>query len=295
MRKSHFGTGIALHIWSRTTLCLALLLLLAAPTSARRVARRDPIEPLLTTPAFLDQSVEFGVQWSKDRDSHEVEVAAGIEWIFWDRLELSLEFPIGINVPDQGATVADLSDVGFGTQVLLCCATHKPVDYLSVRAAVETPTGDRTKGIGGDGSWEVSLLPGRYFTVTDRLADVLAQLELGYAQQIRLDGANLETARALGLATTLQKEFLWNFAVAQPYFGGVVQPVFEILGTTVVDALQDDDEGTIVELSAGFWLAPHAPEHFLSALSFGLGVTLPVTSLEQDQSVVVFVVEWALD
>jgi hypothetical protein len=280
---------------SELALCLTASLLLAAPASARRVARRDPIEPLLTTPAFLDQSAEFGIQWSKNKGGREIELAAGIEWIFWDRLELSMDIPTAINDPDHGATVGDLSDIGFAAQVLLCCETHRPLDYFSIRTAVEAPTGDRSKDIGGDGSWEMSLLPGRYFTVTDRLAAVLAQAQIGYTQQIRVDGEGLDTAHELGISKTRQKEFIWNIAVAQPYFDGVVQPVFEILGTTVVDALEKHDEGTIVELSVGLWLAPHPREHFLSALSYGLGVSFPVTSLKEDQSVVLFTVEWALD
>lgn len=283
------------HRWISLAFCLVVLLLLATPASARRVARRDPIEPLLTTPAFLDQSAELGVQWSKDSDGNEVELAAGIEWIFWERLELNLEVPVAINDPDHGATVGDLSDIAFAAQVLLCCETPRPLDYLSIRGAVEAPTGNRSKDIGGDGSWEVSVLPGRYFSITDRLADVLAQAEIGYTQQIRIDGEGLETARELGVSKTLQKEFLWNFALAQPYFDGIVEPVLEVLGTTVVDAVENEDEGTIVELSAGLWIAPHPHEHFLSALSYGLGVTFPVTSLKEDQSVVVLVIEWALD
>jgi hypothetical protein len=293
--KSRYGAEIPPHRWALLVICLVVSLLLATPASARRVARRDAIEPLLTTPAFLDQSAEFGVQWSKDSDGNEVELTAGIEWIFWNRLELNLEFPAQINDPDHGATVGDLSDIAFAAQLLLCCETRQPLDYFSIRGAVEAPTGNRSKDIGGDGSWEVSLLPGRYFTVTDRLAAVLAQAQIGYTQQIRIDGESLETARELGISKTLQKEFLWNVAVAQPYFDGIVQPVFEILGTTVVDAVQNHDEGTIVELSFGLWLAPHPHEHFLSALSYGLGVSFPVTSLKEDQSVVVFVIEWALD
>jgi hypothetical protein len=293
--KNRYDAEIAPHRWTSIVFCLAALLLLAAPASARRVARRDPIEPLLTTPAFLDQSAELGVQWSKDSDGNEIELAAGIEWIFWDRLELNLEVPAAINDPDHGATVGGLSDIAFAAQVLLCCKTHRPLDYLSIRGAVEAPTGKRSKDIGGDGSWEASVLPGRYFSVTDRLGDVLAQAEIGYTQQIRIDGESLETARVLGVSKTLQKEFLWNIALAQPYFDGVIQPVLELLGTTVVDAVENDDEGTIVELSAGVWFAPHPHEHFLSALSYGLGVSFPVTSLKEDQSVVVLVIEWALD
>lgn len=281
--------------WAVAGISLVGVLLFALPASARRVAREDAIEPLFSEAAFLDQSLEVDVEWAKESDGHDIEASGGVEVILWDRLEIAAEVPTGIGIPDHGDTVADLSDVGLSAQVLVCCVSRQPLDYLSIRAGIDAPTGDRSKGIGGDGAWEVSVLPGRYFTVVESLADVLAQLQVGYTEQIRLDDDQLETARDLGLSKTRQKEIFWNVAFAQPYFGGVIQPVFEILGTTIVDALVDDDEGTIVELGGGFWIAPHPSSHWLSPLSFAIGFKLPATSLKEDQSVGILVLEWALD
>jgi len=267
------------------------------PTAAyaKRVARRDPIEPLLTTPAFLDQSAEIGGHWSRQKGSDQIELAAGLEWIFWDRLELSAEIPAGISVPDHGSTVGDLSDIAFAAQTLLCCEKRWPIDYLSVRAAVDAPTGDRSKDIGGDGSWEVSVLPGLYFTVADGLPAVLGQIELGYVQQIRLDADARAYASTHGVGRTREKDLIWNIAFAQPWFDGIIQPVFEILGTTTVDAVDPADEATTVELGCGLWFAPHPKEHWLSALSYAIGGSFPVSSHYDDQSTVVFTIEWALD
>lgn len=289
--------GARLLVLSRAlaACCLATIAILPTAADAKRIARRDPIEPLVTTPAFLDQSAEFGVQWSRDHGDDEVDLAVGLEWIFWNRLELAAEIPVGIEIPEHGSTVGDLSDIELAAQILLCCEERRPLDYLSLRAFVAPPTGDRAKGIGGDGSWGASLLPGLYVSIADSLPDVLAQLEIGYAQQIRLDDEALQTARELGVAKTRQKEFIWNIAFAQPWFGGILQPVFEILGTTVVDAVASRDEGTIVELAAGFWFAPHPHEHWLSPLSYVLGAAVPLTSRRDDESVLIFVVEWALD
>jgi hypothetical protein len=279
------GVGIVLAVIG--------MLLFATPASAR-TGRFEPIEPLFTERAFLDHSAELGTEWSKESDSDEIEVAAGLEWIVWKSLEIGVEIPLGISVPDHGSTEADLSDIEFAAQLLVCCDTGQILDFLSVRAAVDAPTGDRSKGIGGDGAWEVSLLPGRYFTIVEQLPDLLAQLQLGYTEQIRLDDDERETASEMGLSETREKAFLWNVAFAQAYFDGLFKPVFEVLGTTIVDALVDDDEGTIVEIGWGFWLAPHPEEQWLSALSYRIGYKLPVTSRKEDQSVLVFVLEWDL-
>jgi len=295
-RRAFLRGATQSRIFPRALVVVSLVLVFPpASAEAKRAARHDPTEPLRTTPAFLDQSVELGVEWSRQADGDQIEIAPGLEWIFWDRLELSAEIPTGISVPARGSTVGDLGDVGLGAQVLLCCSNAHPIAYLSLRGEVDAPTGDRSKGIGGDGSWGVAVLPGLYFSIADQLPDVLLQMELGYEQQIRLDADGLELARERGVDKTRRKDVIWNIAFAHSWWDGLIQPVFEILGTSTVDAIDRDDEGTVVELSAGFWFAPHPREHWLSALSYAIGGSFPVTSDYEDQSVVVFIIEWALD
>jgi len=274
---------------------LIAVLFVVMPAGATAEERFEPIEPLFTERAFLDHAAELGTEWAKESDGDEIEVAAGLEWTLWERLEIGAEIPMGINVPDHGSTEVDLSDIEFAAQALLCCDGGDILDFFSIRAAVEAPTGDRSKGIGGDGAWEISALPGRFFTVVPQLPDVLTQLQLSYTEQIRLDDEQRETASELGLSETREKAFIWNIAFAQAYFDEVFRPVFEVLGTTIVDALVDDDQSTIVELGWGFWVAPHPKEHWLSSLSYRIGYKLPVTSRKEDQSVLVFVLEWDLD
>ena len=141
----------------------------------------------------------------------------------------------------------------------------------------------------------VALLPARYFTLTEAVPDLEITLELAYTQQIRLDREGAELAREPGFSHTLEKEFDWNVAFTQKYFDGQVRPVFELLGTTTVDAIDEDDEGTILELAAGFWLIPHADEHLFSAFSYGLGFRVPVTSRNEDQGAVMLVIEHSFD
>ena len=270
------------------------LLLSAAPATAEGEPY-EPIEPLFTERAFLDHAIELGAQWSDESDGNAVEVAAALEYIVWKRLEVDVEVPVGINIPNHGDTEADLSDIDFAVQALLCCDNGTILDFFSIRASVAAPTGNRSKGIGGDGSWEISVLPGRYFTIVPQLPALLTQLQLSYTQEIRLDDEERETASEFGLSKSREKSFLWNLAFAQPYFDGLLKPVFEILGTTIVDDVSDDDEGTIVELGGGLWLAPHAESRWLRSLSYRIGFKWPATSRKEDHAVGVFVLEWDLN
>lgn len=274
---------------------LALATLAAATAGAKRIARLSPTEPIFTEKAFLEKSIEFDASWSSQDDGDTIDLGSSIHWVFWDRLQLDMDLPVGIRIPDDSATVGSLSDIEFGAQALVYGGPGELLDFFSVRAEVDAPTGDRSKGIGGDGSWSVALLPARYFTLTEAVPDLEITLELAYTQQIRLDREGAELAREPGFSHTLEKELDWNVAFTQKYFDGQVRPVFELLGTTTVDAIDEDDEGTILELAAGFWLIPHADEHLFSAFSYGLGFRVPVTSRNEDQGAVMLVIEHSFD
>lgn len=275
--------------------CVVLCVISPNSLSARHLARFDPTEPIFTQRSFVEKNLEWDVSWAKQCGSNEIELGPALSWVLWGRLQLGVEMPYGAQIPDQGATLTNIADVGFSAQLMLCCEPDEVLDYFSLRVDVEAPTGSRSKDIGGDGSWSVSLLPGRDFTILRSLPDLFVQLQLAYTQQIRLGGEEEEAAREFGLSKTLTKEFDWNIAFAQAYFEGRIRPVFEVLGTTLVDTLLEDDEGTIVELAGGVWLAPFPDEHWLSAVSMGMGWKFPVTSRKENQSVGLFIVEWAFD
>ena len=86
---------------------------------------------------------------------------------------------------------------------------------------------------------------------------------------------------------------LWNSAFAQQYLAGRIRPVFEVLGTTVVDAASTTDERTVVELAAGMWVAPFPDDHPLSPVSIGLGWKWPVRGLLEDTLTGVLIIEWS--
>jgi hypothetical protein len=274
-------------------LFLGALMAVPSAAAAHHRARVDPSEPIFTQRPFIEKDLELDVGWEKQKGSDGIELSPGVTWVFAKRLELGLEIPVGLQIPDQGATVGSLGDVAAAAQVLLCCQSNWLLDYFSLRADVEAPTGSRSKDIGGTGSWSVSLLPGRLFTVLQELPDLFVQAELTYAQEIRPANDEKETAAELGLPKTREKELDWNLAFVQPYLGGRLRPVFEVLGTSIVDAVTSGDEGTIVELAAGLWAAPFPDESRLSPLSLGMGWKWPVTRRKESQVTGLFVVEWS--
>lgn len=202
--------------------------------------------------------------------------------MFWRTLELDVEVPVALHIPDQGATVGSFGDLGFAAQVQLCCKPDGPLAYLSLRGEVAAPTGSLEKETGGVGAWSASVLPARRFTIAESLPDLLVQVQLAYQQDIRA-----------GAAGVRQKAFVWNIAFAQAYAEGRFRPVFEVLGTTLLEASDPADERSSVELPGGMWLAPFADEAPLSPLSFGIGVKWPVTRRLDSQVTGVLVAEWS--
>jgi hypothetical protein len=265
----------------------AIATLCPSPAWSRHLARLDPTEPIFTQRAFVEKNLEFETSWDKASAGNGVELAPGATWVFWKRLELDASVPFDIQIPRTGPTVGGLGDVAFGAQLQLCCEPEGLLDYFSVRADVATPTGDVSKGTGGIGSWTVSLLPARRFTIVQRLPDLMVQMQLAYVQDIRgsLTGAGDSSVR--------QKAFLWNTALAQQYWEGRIRPVFELLGTTVADTPDAADERTVLELGAGMWTAPFSDDSPLSPLSIGFGWKWPVAGRSESEVTGVVIFEWS--
>ena len=235
----------------------------------------------------MEKNLELDTTWDKTSTGNALEMAPGVSWVFAQRLELDAEVPFGLQIPRQGATVGSLGDIAFGAQLLLCCEPEGLLDYFSVRADVATPTGSVAKGIGGTGSWTVSVLPARRFTIAQQLPDLMVQMQLAYAEDIRASPA------AAGDSNVRQKSFLWNTAFAQQYVEGRIRPVLELLGTTVVDAADPANQQTVVELAAGVWTAPFSDDSVLSPLSIGFGWKWPVVNRLESEITGVVIFEWS--
>lgn len=266
---------------------LVVASLVPTETVARHRARLDPTEPVFTRRAFVQKDVELDVAVVDGADDDTVTFHTGAAWAFQDRYELSLDLPWIVRVPESGPTVGGLGDVAVGTQLQLCCEPDGPLDFFSIAAEVDTPTGDRARGLDGDGAWKVSLLPARDVTVLASLPDLTLSGELAFARAIRHaagDGRG-----------PLHAEVDWNLALAQQYVGGRVRPVLEMLGTSVVQAPHRSDVGTEVDLAVGLWTVPFADTHALSALSVALGWRFPVTGRHDDDGEALLIFDWGFD
>ena len=277
-------SAIAVFLLAGSVACSAL-----HPTLAwgRHLARTDPTEPIFTQRAFVEKNVELDSSWDRASGSNTIGLAPGVSWVFAKRLELDMEVPIDVRIPDHAATVGGFGDLGLGAQLLLCCQPNGPLDYFSVRADVAPPTGSLSKDIDGTGSWSVSLLPARRFTIAQRLPDLMVQMQLAYMQDLRATTAGSSDR------DVRQKAVAWNVALAQQYWSGRIRPVFELLGTTVADAADVADERTVVELAAGMWTAPFPDDHLLSPVSIGLGWKWPVRGRLESTLTGVLIVEWS--
>jgi hypothetical protein len=281
----------------RRSSTIIILLLVSAvaplvrPSAAwgRHLARLDPTEPIFTQRAFVEKNLELDTTWEKPPDENDVELAPGVSWVFWSALELDLELPVVVRIPDREGTVGSVGDLGLGAQLQLCCEADALLDYFSVRADVEAPTGSLAKGIGGIGSWSFSLLPARRFTIAEALPDLMVQMQLSYAQDMRATFSASDS----GDAGVFEKAVVWNTAFAQQYMDGRFRPVLELLGTSIVDAAEADDERTVVELAGGFWIVPFPDDHHLSPLSIGLGWKWPVSGRLESQLTGVLIAEWS--
>ncbi len=273
-----------------------VVLAVPARTCASHIAREDPSEPIFAQRSFIERNVELdlGVVRNAD-DATALTTTLGATWVFARRVQLGLEVPGTARFPHAGASQAALDDVTVSTQLLLCCQMPSGWRFLSLRADVAAPTGDRSRGIGGTGETSVSLLAGNGFTVVRSLEDLGVQVELAWARELRLSDAERKTARRLGWPERRAQDVVWNLALTQPLLGRRLTPVLELLGTTTVAAVDSGDEGTAVALGVGLWTAPFPDDSVLSPLSLAVGWRAPVTSRRDDDGAALVIAEWAFD
>jgi hypothetical protein len=127
----------------RSVRCILLALILAAPAGAEHLAREDPPEPIFTQRAFIENDLDGAVDWGRGFGTQDLELGLGVTWIVLDRLQLGAEIPLGISIPDDGTTHADLSDIDLSVKWLLCCKEPMGYTFVAARVAVSPPTGDR--------------------------------------------------------------------------------------------------------------------------------------------------------
>lgn len=270
-------------------MCLRFLILigvlvLGCPAArAGHVAREDPPEPIFTERAFIENDLELDADVDRDTDADTWEFSPSVTWIFFERLQLGTEIPVGWRLPDQGSQQVALSDIDLSAKWLFCCDRRMGFAYLSSRVDVAPPTGDRSAGIGGTGELRVSLLGGYGLTLVEPLADLSIQGQLAWDQELRPEASG----------GTSQKSVLWNVAFSQPLGGGRFVPAFEVLGTSVVDASDARDERTRLDLAVGFQLRPFPDDSWGSPITLSGGWRFPVADRGDFRGTGAFSIEWA--
>ena len=270
---------------ARLTIWIGILACASSTAFANHVAREDPPEPIFTERAFIENDVELDTGVDRDSDGDTWEIAAGVTWIFFERLQLGAELPVGIADPDHASRDVALSDVGVSGTWLFCCDRGTGFAFFSTRVDVAAPTGDRSAGIGGTGELTVSLLGSYGLTVIEALEDLGIQGQLAWDQELRPDTPG----------DRLEKSVLWNLALGQPLWRGAFVPTFELLGTSVVDASDADDERTRLDLAAGFQLRPFPDDHWGSPITVSGGWRFPVLNRGDFRGTGLLSIEWAFD
>lgn len=288
------------------TICIASVFLFVLPSGvladgeekhgAKEEHHDELAEPIFTKRSFPEKEIELEIGVDKKKTEDEVEIGNGVSWVFFDRLQLGVEIPFGFRNPDNGNSVHDFGDMEFSGKYLLYQAPENRF-LLSFDAEVAAPTGDEKKEIGQTGEWGLFLtagssVPMSWLVSGGNLPDLGAHLQFGYAQQIRLTKEQREEAEGLGRAAVHEKELIWNLAFNTKLFDGIFVPEFEVLGKTVVDAIEKEEEGTFVELAGGFWLAPFEEDSSLGGLHFGLAAKAPVSSKKERHVSTLFITKW---
>ena len=258
---------------------------IASAASADHIAREDPPEPIFTERSFIENDIEFDLGVDRDSDADTWEAGPGVTWIFFERLQLGAEIPVGWHIPDEGAERATLSDVEVSAKWLFCCDREMGFSFFSAKVDLAVPTGQRSAGVGGTGGFTFSLLGGYGLTVVESLDDLGIQAQLAYDQELRPDASG----------GTREKRALWNVAFSQPLLGGRVIPTLEVLGTSTFAASQTSDEGTRVDLGLGFQLRPFPDDHWGSPITLSGGWRQPIANRGDFRGQGVFSIEWAFD
>ncbi len=263
---------------------------MSAPTWAQEESEDEgkefPEEPFFTARSFPESEVEFEVGYDNFDSEDEIELGLGISWEFMDNFQFGVELPFVIRNADDDSTVSDLGDVEISA--LWQISNLDDGFSFALLGEVAAPTGDEGKEIGGTGSWGIFGTGGFLVPLDSDDMNMGVQFQLGYEQQIDLTDEQREEALELGVSAVREKELVWGVALNTKL--GALVPTFEVVGHTVLDAIDDDEEGTIVEVGGGVWWEP-PDDSLFGGLVFGLAAKGPVTGMKESNYTVLFVVK----
>lgn len=278
------------------TVVVVSLAALGADMGDSAYAQNDePAEPIFTQKAFLASEFESAAEWDQRKGADELTLGLGYARVFKDKdkWQLGIEVPVVFRNPDVGPSTSGVSDMELSVSLILPLPDRdtntkcKESGFcLSVSGEVALPTGVDRKDIGGNGEWGAFIRAGWYGEILGK------HLQLGYEQQIEPTDAQKEEADELGVGRTREKALVWNLALTHEFPKGFAKGFglnLEVLGTTVLDAIERDEEGTIVELGVGGSFG--ASEHW----KLRAGVKFPLTSRRESTGTALIILSWGID
>jgi hypothetical protein len=97
------------------------LLLLPAVSAVAADYEEPDIEffyPVVTRRPVVERELEFSLEYEKNDEGRQIELAAALEWVLLPRWQVEIEFPLVILDSDHGSTTSGLGDIEIDNKVL---------------------------------------------------------------------------------------------------------------------------------------------------------------------------------
>lgn len=241
-------------------------------------------EPFFTKKSIPENEIEFEFGYGHGDSENELEFGVGASMVFGENFQLGIEIPYVVVDHDDGEDVSSIGDIEFSAKYLVYRAPENRF-ILSFDAEVAAPTGDEDKEIGETGEWGLFTTAAFAIPMGNGLSDLGVHLQFGWEQQIRTTAEQREEAEELGVNDALEKAIIYRLALNTKLFDGQFQPSIEFLGTTIVDAIEESEKGTIFEIGGGFWWLPYVGTNSgLAPLALGVAAKAPVTRMQGESN-----------
>lgn len=199
-------------------------------------------------PAYLDRDLFFDFAFVRGEDEDELETEVELEWALTRRLGVVLEVPyIQVN-PDMGPTESGFGDMAIAPRALLYESDRF---LLSANLEVSLPTGDESKGFGGE---EVGLAPS-ISTWLDLGNRTTFQTQVGYETGVESGEAEVFYSAAITHAIFTKGETVHDDLVHFPE--GMMNLISEFTGRTGVHGAEEGETSGELLFGLSYLLTPH--------------------------------------
>ena len=199
-------------------------------------------------PAYLDRDLFFDFAFVRGGDENEFETEIELEWAFTRRLGFVLEVPYIQRNPDFGSTETGFGDMAIAPRALLYESDRF---LLSANLEIGFPTGDETKGFGGE---EVGLAP----SISTWLAlgrRTTLQIQFGYETGVESGDSEIFYSAAITHAIYTRANAPHHDPIHFP--PGMVNLISEFTGRTGVDGEEEGETSAELLLGLSYLLTPH--------------------------------------